>query len=643
VVGATISAYAVSAAGAVSSTALATATTDSNGSYSLMLPASAKGDIVKLVSTGGTFTDDASGATVNAPTLDALVPNASGTISAQLTALTTFAAQLALQEAQLTNGSPSSAGVLATEANTLIGLFFGGQQDILGTPLLNVTTAGCASDVSQASIDATVLLESLDWAAAIYSVTPPALILALAEDYISDKSFNGLANGANITVPSSNGGPAVNLCTIEDDCAGSTGNFAKTLLGAAIQWTGSAANVCGVQLSSATTGNMNASYGVSGTVTGLSPGAMLTLNDNLNDPLTVSAASFVFGRQLSPGSTYEVSITTQPSGQTCTVSGGDQGNGSGTISGNVSSIAVACTGGTTGAPLNNPNGLVYNEFNGLFYLANAGANQILVLSGDDSSAFSSLSQEGIITQDISNPTRLAIDASGRYLYVTNGHQGSAGWVTIYDTQSSNAEVAKITDSHIYGPLGVAVDSNLNMYVASNSGNYIAYFTPTSTGDPSAYTFVDSFSQDYAGNQFSAPGALFIFNLGGEDFLLVGTGGGLVLLYAQGLTGVSTPVGKISTNGCPSAPAGPTGFARGPGLTTQSFVYVANFYGAVLGYQLSDIMGSGTCPTVIDTTSGNHSPEGLASDHFARVFVVNAGSNTITGYTGALAPLPYTYP
>ena len=70
--------------------------------------------------------------------------------------------------------------------------------------------------------------------------------------------------------------------------------------------------------------------GLSGTV---------VLQDNGGDNLSVTAnGSFTFATSLASGAAYSVTVKTNPSGQTCTVS-----SGSGTVgSANVTSVAVSC-------------------------------------------------------------------------------------------------------------------------------------------------------------------------------------------------------------------------------------------------------------------------------------------------------------
>ena len=84
-------------------------------------------------------------------------------------------------------------------------------------------------------------------------------------------------------------------------------------------------------------------YSVGGTVTGLS--GTVVLRDNGGDDLTLTAnGPFTFATRLAGGAAYNVTVRTNPSGQTCSVA-----NGSGTIAGsNVTNVAVTCSTGNNG-------------------------------------------------------------------------------------------------------------------------------------------------------------------------------------------------------------------------------------------------------------------------------------------------------
>ncbi len=81
-----------------------------------------------------------------------------------------------------------------------------------------------------------------------------------------------------------------------------------------------------------------ATYTVSGKVSGLAIGDSLILQDNGEDSTTVSDNGAVsFSTPIASGAAYSVTVSTQPQGQRCTVSGG-----SGVISGADVTFAVSC-------------------------------------------------------------------------------------------------------------------------------------------------------------------------------------------------------------------------------------------------------------------------------------------------------------
>ena len=93
-----------------------------------------------------------------------------------------------------------------------------------------------------------------------------------------------------------------------------------------------------------------ATYSIGGTVSGLS--GTVVLQDNGGDDLSVSASgAFTFATALSAGSAYNVTVKTNPAGQTCSVA-----NGSGTVgSAGVTNVAVTCTTSAAGSASDNFN------------------------------------------------------------------------------------------------------------------------------------------------------------------------------------------------------------------------------------------------------------------------------------------------
>ena len=88
--------------------------------------------------------------------------------------------------------------------------------------------------------------------------------------------------------------------------------------------------------------NQGGGYTIGGTTSGLAySGLVLSTAGQPNLTVPALAATFTFANQVPTGTAYNVSIVTQPSPASCTVS---SGTGSGTVgSADVTSIAITCT------------------------------------------------------------------------------------------------------------------------------------------------------------------------------------------------------------------------------------------------------------------------------------------------------------
>ena len=79
-------------------------------------------------------------------------------------------------------------------------------------------------------------------------------------------------------------------------------------------------------------------YSIGGTVSGLSVGKTITLQNNAGDDLTISVnGAYQFSTPVTQGGAYAVNIKTQPLGQTCSVS-----QGVGTATDTIMTVAVVC-------------------------------------------------------------------------------------------------------------------------------------------------------------------------------------------------------------------------------------------------------------------------------------------------------------
>jgi len=104
------------------------------------------------------------------------------------------------------------------------------------------------------------------------------------------------------------------------------------------------ANVTSVAVTCVPGGGPSPPHTLGGTVSGLA-GPGLVLQDNGGDDLALSAdGPFVFAASVADGSSYSVTVLSQPATRTCTV-----GGGSGTVAGaNVTSVTITCL--VTSAP-----------------------------------------------------------------------------------------------------------------------------------------------------------------------------------------------------------------------------------------------------------------------------------------------------
>ncbi|MBV8122473.1 MAG: hypothetical protein JOY60_12585 [Burkholderiaceae bacterium] len=162
-------------------------------------------------------------------------------------------------------------------------------------------------------------------------------------------SLNGLGAGLSVVLQDNYG----NNLTLSDNgtftfsASVSSGNdYSVTVLTQPVGQTCTVANASGVVDTISdpiTTVSVTcaASSSLGGTVSGLNPGTSVILsNADVTVPVAVNGG-FAFPSIMSAGTKYDVTVSQQPDGETCTV-----GNPSGTISaGQMSSVVVTCVPG----------------------------------------------------------------------------------------------------------------------------------------------------------------------------------------------------------------------------------------------------------------------------------------------------------
>ncbi len=213
-------------------------------------------------------------------------------------------------------------------------------------------------------------------AGVIAAITGVTLICAV-DTYTVSGTASGLASGAQVTL-NDNGADALTLTAngaftfttpvaYKSSYAVTVGTqpVGETCTVSSGSGSGVIANVGGIQLICAVN-----TYTVSGTVTGLASGAQVTLDNNGDDALTLTASgAFTFVTPVAYNGSYAVTVGTQPGIQTCTVS---SGSGS-AVTSNVTGISVACVTHqyTTGGAISGLTGTVVLQNNGVDTLSSS--------------------------------------------------------------------------------------------------------------------------------------------------------------------------------------------------------------------------------------------------------------------------------
>src|SRR5208282_5264861 len=213
-------------------------------------------------------------------------------------------------------------------------------------------------------------------------------------------------------------------------------------------------------------------YTISGTISGII-GSGLVLQDNGGDNRSVTTnGAFAFVTALTTGTTYSVTVLTQPTNpsQTCVVS-----NSSGTISGSpVQDVAVSCVMNSSPVTVD-PSGY-------FAYVANSGPGNIDAYTINQTTG--ALTLTGTFTAG-TYPSQVTVDPSGNFAYVANLGDDTISAYTIDNTSGSPTYgELTLTGTFTAGTSPVSV----TIYPASSGASaYFAYVPNMTSGTISAYT------------------------------------------------------------------------------------------------------------------------------------------------------------
>lgn len=562
--GATMNAYEVTATGTVGTLigGPVMTSTDGNGTYVLNLNLQTLGGYdgpILLQATNGTYTDAASGQTVNLATtgltLSALIApptqgwSAVGNLSISVTPLSTIAANAGL--GMIADGTAAVAA--ANQVNSAVATYFGALSNLLTTTVLDLTHAGCAASATQPSIDESVVIAAIAQLAASNQVTEPNLLMALIQDVTADGIFDGIGSGATnggaIYVPLIAGG-SIPLSTIE----GAHG-LATALQASAAAFTTSNANVCKVSESSSLVTALDmpspppivppkTSYALSGTLNGLPPGIGpqiyldLLLNSSAADSGTTHfqffpvAGSFnetfssLYGAADVSG--WTLTINGQPKGYQCTLASPSTGTLNSITNAISSGVVVNCN-----APTYTIGGSITGLTAAGLQLSLNGAGALPVAANATTFTFPGLVTGTAYAVSVAaNPTGQTCTVSSQSGTVASANVTNvAVTCTAVGGGGGGGGSGGTTPVALNGPNGLALAGD-TLYVANYGGNQVIAFSVlySAAHQVTGLKQVSSITQGLSGPArlaFDTDGNLYVANQGGNNVTIYNTGDALV--------------------------------------------------------------------------------------------------------------------
>jgi sugar lactone lactonase YvrE len=418
-------------------------------------------------------------------------------------------------------------------------------------------------------------------------------------------------------------------------------------------------------------------YNVFGNVNG-SPGPGLVLQLNGGSSMSITAQGFAWSNALTNGQAYNVTILSQPTGSTCTVS-----NGSGTISGaGVSNVAVNCVpalsllagnmgdagnldGPAASARFNHPAGIGLDSA-GNIYVDDFGNGAIRKIT--PSGVVSTISGASD-NSAISASSSAAADGSGNFFFST---EFSCSTTTndgnVYEINSSGVLTTIGNGRCLYGP--IAVDSAHNIYmVYLNSVQKIPVtgaWPPIPVLDGPATNNMTNLAVDSAGNVYGAGGGIIqkvtpsgtLTTLAGVTSTTFSNLGAITVGNDGTVYAIDGPtIRKITTAGVVATlagTAGVTGNVNGIGgaasfgnpssiaVDNQGNVYITdalnNNVRKITATGVVTTVAGGSGPTAVGSSDGTgaaasfNNPQGITADSAGNAYVADSGNFTIRKIT-----------
>lgn len=371
-------------------------------------------------------------------------------------------------------------------------------------------------------------------------------------------------------------------------------------------------------------------YAIGGAVTGLSASG-LTLTDNGGSALVITpgATTFTFPTPLAAGAQYDVAVSSQPAGEICSVS-----SGSGTVSGNVTTVSVTCVNAyTIGGTLS---GL---KSGAQLTLLNNGVDP-LTITANGAFTFSTLIAEGG-----GYSVTVGTQANGQFCGVTNGSGTVSADVTNVQVACLGLLYSFKFGSDSATPVGgLIMDGSGNLYGMAeygglNNDGTVFKLEPTGSGNYTEsilYSFAGgsdgkypdgTLSMDSSGNLYGTTRAGGSADLGTVFELAPNGSGGYTESVLHAFTGGSdgqVPVGRLIVDSG-GILYGTTEFGGGSNDTGTVFKLVPNGSGGYTESILYSFAGG---------SDGANPVSGVVTDNAGNLYGTTAyggSGGTIPGY------------
>lgn len=352
--------------------------------------------------------------------------------------------------------------------------------------------------------------------------------------------------------------------------------------------------VCAVMLAALVAacggGGNGQTFTVGGTISGLT--GTVTLQTGSFSRSFSSNGGQTLSNPIPDGATYDLKVKTQPAGQICTIT-----NGSGTVRANVTNVLVTCGSAdrtyskvstflsATGNPLSNAEGIAINAA-GDMYLADMMSHRILKVSS--AGVVSTFAGSGALGSANGNaadasfhyPLGVALDSAGNVYVADKGNHmirkvTPEGVVSnLAGTTTSGSTDGSGSDARFNGPSGIAVDASGMIYVADGYNNMIRKITPQGVVTTLAgSTTAGSANGAGTGASFNFPRGIAVDGAG--NVLVADTWNNMVRkITKEGVVSTlagSTTAGKLNGTGTAATFSGPYGLA----LDAGGNLYVAD--------------------------------------------------------------------